>query len=362
MFKSSGMDPLEARLQFIKLVARLNASVRSNQQAISFMLKYPDLQDDLYSCVLEELEKPTSSLNLRLNIMFMLESLVNHVLGALASASVSNSSSFRQGQQYVAERYIKWINRDLPNMVQYAVPETYVGMVNLEPVRTFLSLLEAKQKFVASCGQDRIDSGGPGGKPTTQKILQAREILDQREKTVKLNIDNGVPNSETSLTTTTVVVSNPTLSKTMIDQQGLDVLNIQPKPEKTDEKISETPIITTTNIITSNTTTNINTPTVIGVPQFSFNADQLASRPSTPSEIKNLIIPSALTAEQILQRMEEDRERSKRVKEDIWAIDYKVNFNAEFERVWRSRDSVLSEVDLIVIKEENDIRAQAIRF
>lgn len=50
------MDPFEARLMFIKSLQKLNGSIQANDTAIQFMLKNIDLEEDLYSCILQELD------------------------------------------------------------------------------------------------------------------------------------------------------------------------------------------------------------------------------------------------------------------------------------------------------------------
>lgn len=50
------MDPFEARLQFIKSLQKLNGSIQANEAAIQFLLKNVDLEEDLYSCILQELD------------------------------------------------------------------------------------------------------------------------------------------------------------------------------------------------------------------------------------------------------------------------------------------------------------------
>jgi CTD kinase subunit gamma len=51
------LDAFEARLTFIELLRRLNASVQSATKCAQFALRYQDLSEDLYSCILEELDK-----------------------------------------------------------------------------------------------------------------------------------------------------------------------------------------------------------------------------------------------------------------------------------------------------------------
>lgn len=50
-------DPFETRLQFTRMLQRLNASVNASKNCAAFALKHKDLDEDLHSCILEQLEK-----------------------------------------------------------------------------------------------------------------------------------------------------------------------------------------------------------------------------------------------------------------------------------------------------------------
>lgn len=50
-------DPFEVRMRFTSLLQHLNASVTSAQKAAAYALKYRDMDEDLHSCILEQLEK-----------------------------------------------------------------------------------------------------------------------------------------------------------------------------------------------------------------------------------------------------------------------------------------------------------------
>lgn len=51
------MDPFEGRLQFLELLRKLSASQQSQLKTAHFAIRHRDLDEDLYSCVLEELEQ-----------------------------------------------------------------------------------------------------------------------------------------------------------------------------------------------------------------------------------------------------------------------------------------------------------------
>lgn len=59
------VDPFEVRMRFTTQLQHLSASVTSSQKAAHYALKYRDLDEDLHSCILEQLERvlPLSWLN-----------------------------------------------------------------------------------------------------------------------------------------------------------------------------------------------------------------------------------------------------------------------------------------------------------
>lgn len=50
-------DPFEVRMRFTAQLQHLNASVTSSQKAAQYAIKYKDMDEDLHSCILEQLEK-----------------------------------------------------------------------------------------------------------------------------------------------------------------------------------------------------------------------------------------------------------------------------------------------------------------
>ena len=51
------LDPFEVRIRFTQHLQHLNASVTSANKAAQYALKYRDMDEDLHSCILEQLEK-----------------------------------------------------------------------------------------------------------------------------------------------------------------------------------------------------------------------------------------------------------------------------------------------------------------
>lgn len=50
-------DPFEVRMRFTSQLQHLNASVNSAQKAAHYAIKYRDMDEDLHSCILEQLER-----------------------------------------------------------------------------------------------------------------------------------------------------------------------------------------------------------------------------------------------------------------------------------------------------------------
>ena len=58
--KNKMADPFEVRMRFTSQLQHLNASVTSAQKAANYALKYRDMDEDLHSCILEQLERVSS--------------------------------------------------------------------------------------------------------------------------------------------------------------------------------------------------------------------------------------------------------------------------------------------------------------
>lgn len=57
-------DPFEVRMRFTSQLQHLSASITSSQKAAHYALKYRDLDEDLHSCILEQLERVRADLRL----------------------------------------------------------------------------------------------------------------------------------------------------------------------------------------------------------------------------------------------------------------------------------------------------------
>lgn len=62
------IDPFEVRMRFTTQLQHLSAAVTSAQKAAHYALKYRDLDEDLHSCILEQLERVRRPESIVLNI------------------------------------------------------------------------------------------------------------------------------------------------------------------------------------------------------------------------------------------------------------------------------------------------------
>ncbi|KAI5863351.1 CTD kinase subunit gamma CTK3-domain-containing protein [Durotheca rogersii] len=143
-------DPFEVRMRFSAQLEHLNASTTSSQKAAQYALKYKDMDEDLHSCILEQLEK--TSMNTRANIMYFIEHLLE-----MASKDRSNE-------------YIRMMQRDIIRVVDAVCPEDGSGAANVKVVRKVLQglknktiLLEQTVIEIEACLKDRDTSASDLG-------------------------------------------------------------------------------------------------------------------------------------------------------------------------------------------------------
>jgi CTD kinase subunit gamma len=138
-------DPFEARLQFLGLLRKLNASQQSIQTVVSYALKYGrKCGEDLWDCIVEECGKvcqlrvlgsrPNAlthdiltiqgSLNTRINILYFLDTLCDPqtTSSLIPSASSSSTTDFP---------YTALLSRDVVKLVGLVVPGSKEGILNL---------------------------------------------------------------------------------------------------------------------------------------------------------------------------------------------------------------------------------------
>ncbi|KAL5512499.1 hypothetical protein ACEPAG_3152 [Sanghuangporus baumii] len=175
------MDPFEVRMQFLTLLHRLNASQQSIQKVVSYALKYFSRCGDLiWDCIVEECQK--GSLNTRINILYLLDSLCEASLLSKASFGSASTSSSSSGNLYV-----DFVARDLSTIVDYVVPSGREGLINLmsavqilenwrnkrvietQKVEGILSKLESqKVEMHAAAASSSVQDASPNAQGTSE--------------------------------------------------------------------------------------------------------------------------------------------------------------------------------------------------
>lgn len=251
-------------MRFTSQLQHLSASTSSAQKTAQYALKYKEFDDDLHSCIIEQLER--NNLNLRANIMYFLPSLCD-----LANAQREMG-------------YIRMMERDILRIIDLVAPDDGTGAANVKVVRKVLAQLQQK------------------GFLQPQTVLELEECIQGR--------DNIAPE-----------VSSPTHFAV---------------PAAPDGNITS------------------------GVASVSRNTPMSAARDPHRGSYSS---GPRLDKRQIEQRIEEDRERHKRLRENIWAISQEGNsaVDAEIGKVWDD-DEEVNEDDYVEAREEAEERRRCAEF
>lgn len=231
-------DPFEVRQRFTTLLSHLSASHTSLQKAALYALKNREMDEDLHSCIIEQLER--NNMNTRANIMFFIECLCEMAVkenGGMVAGVVGEGQKGIDGS---AMGFVRMLQRDILLVVECVLgPEG----ANIRVVRKVLSTLQAR----AILQPETVDE--------LEAVLKGREV-EQNDATGSPSVKN-------------------------VDKR------------------------------------------------------------------------------QIEQRIEEDRERHKRLRESIWAVSGEGD--EEMERLWEEA-SEIGEDDYVVAREDAEERARAIAF
>ncbi|KAI9270496.1 CTD kinase subunit gamma CTK3-domain-containing protein, partial [Phascolomyces articulosus] len=112
------MDPFECRLNFLSLLEKLNATQYSIYKVATYAVRHRNLAEDLYSCLLEQLDK--ASINARVNIVCVLDAILE----------ISNKARFKGYQDLTRQ--------DLARIIETVVPNNAKGNVNIGSTRKIL--------------------------------------------------------------------------------------------------------------------------------------------------------------------------------------------------------------------------------
>ncbi|KAF2126092.1 hypothetical protein P153DRAFT_85062 [Dothidotthia symphoricarpi CBS 119687] len=127
-------DPFEVRQRFTNLLSHLSASHTSLQKAALYALKNREMDEDLHSCIIEQLER--TNMNTRANIMFFIECLCE--MAVKDAAGSGNSSGNGEAS---AMGFVRMLQRDILRVVECVVGEEGA---NVRVVRKVLHALQAK--------------------------------------------------------------------------------------------------------------------------------------------------------------------------------------------------------------------------
>ncbi|KAK7548097.1 CTD kinase subunit gamma CTK3-domain-containing protein [Phyllosticta citricarpa] len=131
-------DPFEVRMRFTSQLQHLNASVTSAQKAANYALKYRDMDEDLHSCILEQLER--NNMNNRANIMYFIEHLCDLAI--------------RENHP----EFVRMMQRDMVRVVDAVAPSDGSGAANVKVVRRVLAGLAQKQVLLPQTVSELEDS------------------------------------------------------------------------------------------------------------------------------------------------------------------------------------------------------------
>lgn len=150
-------DPFEVRMRFTAQLQHLSASITSSQKAAHYALKYRDMDEDLHSCILEQVE--------RVCIYF-----ISIARGIFLSPFLQNNMNNRANIMYFIEHfcematkenhlpYIRMMQRDILRVVDAVVPPDGSGGANVKHVRRVLNGLQSKSILSAETVAE-IDAG-----------------------------------------------------------------------------------------------------------------------------------------------------------------------------------------------------------
>ncbi|KAI9826390.1 MAG: hypothetical protein M1832_000307 [Thelocarpon impressellum] len=269
-------DPFEVRMRFTSQLQHLNASVTSSQRAAHYALKNRDMDEDLHSCILEQLER--NSMNNRANIMYFIEHFCD-------MATRENHLEF-----------VRMMQRDILRVVDAVAPEDGSGAANVKVVRKVLANLQHKSFLL------------PQTVAEIEACLESRDVLPTHAALSPVH-----PSGSTN---------NASSTATAPPQQA----------SQSNPLSSSTP----------RTATSTHTPR--------------GGKPNGSAAVVH-----RLDKRQIEQRIEEDRERHKRLRESIWAVDNSAADagDGEFGRLWREGSEVGDDDYLLAEEERAERRAAA---
>ena len=307
-------DPFEVRLRFTNLLAHLSASTTSSIRCAQYALKHRDMDEDLHSCILEQLER--NNMNNRANIMYFLEHFCE--------------LSMKEGYA----EYVDMIRRDIGRIVEKVVEtgEDGSGAANVKVVRRVLAGLADKGVVEREEGENlesllkKKEVGAAGGLLLMQDDDDDEIGSDRRDENGVREDDQRMNHNEEDDNAKVEIVEGANV----IDVPKED-LNAKEQRIDVDAKI--TPRVST------------------GSGGRGGSSGGLAG---TLGKQSNGVV--RMDKRFIEQRIEEDRERNKRLRESMWAVGKEDE--EELDKMWEE-GSELGEDDYLMAIEEAEERRQA---
>ena len=254
-------DPFEVRLRFTNLLSHLSASSTASLKCAHYALKYRDMDEDLHSCILENLER--NNINNRANIMYFL--------------GVFCEMALKEGYR----NWVDMIARDMPRIVNAVA----VSGANVKVVRRVTT-----------------DMGSKGALKD--------EVVERIEEKLK-----GIEEKATG--------------RFLEDEQEAEMIDVpMDGAEDAPEGIGRT-------------------------------ESQSQSQKVTPRTNQGQKQHPKVDKRVIEQRIEEDRERNKRLRESVWAVSG--DDGEELEKMWEEGSDVGTD-DYILAEEEAEERKQFARY
>ena len=254
-------DPFEVRLRFTNLLSHLSASSTASLKCAHYALKYRDMDEDLHSCILENLER--NNINNRANIMYFL--------------GVFCEMALKEGYR----NWVDMIARDMPRIVNAVA----VSGANVKVVRRVTT-----------------DMGSKGA--------LKEEVVERIEEKLK-----GIEEKATG--------------RFLEEEQEAEMIDVpMDGAEDAPEGIGRT-------------------------------ESQSQSQKVTPRTNQGQKQHPKVDKRVIEQRIEEDRERNKRLRESVWAVSG--DDGEELEKMWEEGSDVGTD-DYILAEEEAEERKQFARY
>ena len=271
-------DPFEVRLRFTNLLSHLSASATASIKTAHYALKHRDMDEDLHSCILENLER--NNMNNRANIMYFLEHFCDMAI------------------KEHHEAYVDMVRRDMARIVEAVAPATGPGGgANVKVVRRVVGIL------------------GERGVLDEEVVRGIEETLKGREggtgRLLGDGQEDGAPREE---------------NDEMIDAPAVETDVEAPQQKKTEADSQR------------------------ATPRTGATATGTGGKPNGILKVDKRVIE---------QRIEEDRERNKRLRESVWAVGG--DDGEELGKMWEEGSEV-GEDDHVLADEEADERRQAVRY